>query len=49
MLLRRPPAGHRELDTYLRFYNFDRDHDGRLTAGQTPAAIVYGALKMEVR
>ncbi|MEZ5077970.1 MAG: DDE-type integrase/transposase/recombinase [Solirubrobacterales bacterium] len=39
----------RELDTYLRFYNFDRVHHGRLTAGQIPADIVYGARKMEVR
>jgi transposase len=39
----------RELDTYLRFYNHDRVHHGRLTAGQIPADIVYGARKMEVR
>ena len=39
----------RELETYLRFYNFDRVHHGRLTAGQIPADIVYGARKMEVR
>jgi len=39
----------RELDTYLRFYNFDRVHNGRLTGGQIPADIVYGARKMEVR
>jgi transposase InsO family protein len=39
----------RELDTYLRYYNFDRVHHGRLTAGQLPADIVYGARKMEVR
>lgn len=39
----------RELDTYLRFYNFDRVHHGRLTDGQIPADIVYGARKMEVR
>ncbi len=39
----------RELDTYLRFYNFDRVHHGRLTGGQIPADIVYGARKMEVR
>lgn len=38
-----------ELDAYLRFYNFDRVHHGRLTAGQIPADIVYGARKMEVR
>jgi transposase InsO family protein len=39
----------RELDTYLRFYNFDRVHHGRLTQGQIPSDIVYGARKMEVR
>jgi transposase InsO family protein len=39
----------RDLDEYLHFYNFDRVHHGRLTAGQIPAEIVYGARKMEVR
>jgi transposase InsO family protein len=39
----------RELDTYLRFYNFDRVHHGRLTRGQIPADIAYGARKMETR
>jgi transposase len=39
----------RDLDEYLRFYNFDRVHHGRLTAGRIPADIVYGARKMEVR
>jgi len=39
----------RELETYLRFYNTDRVHHGRLTAGRIPADIVYGARKMEVR
>jgi len=39
----------RELDTYLRFYNYDRVHHGRLTRGQIPADIVYGAHKMETR
>jgi transposase InsO family protein len=39
----------RELDTYLRYYNYDRIHHGRLTAGQIPADIVYGARKMEAR
>jgi transposase InsO family protein len=38
-----------DLDEYLRFYNFDRVHHGRLTDGQIPADIVYGARKMEVR
>ena len=39
----------RELDTYLDYYNTDRVHHGRLTAGQIPADIVYGARKMEAR
>jgi transposase len=39
----------RDLEEYLRFYNFDRVHHGRLTGGQIPADIVYGARKMEVR
>lgn len=32
----------RELETYLRYYNTDRVHHGRLTAGRIPADIVYG-------
>jgi transposase InsO family protein len=39
----------RELDTYLRYYNHDRVHHGRLTRGRIPADIVYGARKMEAR
>jgi hypothetical protein len=39
----------RELETYLRFYSVDRVHHGRLTRGQIPADIVYGARKMELR
>ncbi len=39
----------RELDSYLAFYNHDRVHHGRLTRGQIPADIVYGARKMERR
>jgi transposase InsO family protein len=39
----------RELDTYLKFYNHDRVHHGRLTRGQIPADIVYRARKMEAR
>lgn len=39
----------RDLEEYLRFYNFDRVHHGRLTGGQIPANIVHGARKMEVR
>jgi transposase InsO family protein len=37
----------RELDSYLRFYNHDRVHHGRLTRGQIPADLIYGAHKME--
>ena len=39
----------RELDTYLRYYNTDRVHHGRLTQGRIPADIIYGARKMEPR
>jgi transposase InsO family protein len=39
----------RELHSYLRYYNFDRVHHGRLTRGRIPADIVYGARKMEPR
>jgi transposase InsO family protein len=39
----------RELDTYLNYYNTDRVHHGRLTRGQIPADLVYGAHKMETR
>jgi transposase InsO family protein len=39
----------RELDTYLNYYNHDRVHHGRLTAGQIPADIVSGARKMQAR
>ena len=39
----------RELETYLRYYNYDRVHHGRLTRGRIPADIVYGAHKMEPR
>jgi transposase InsO family protein len=39
----------RELADYLRYYNFERAHTGRLTRGRTPAEIVYGARKMEAR
>jgi transposase InsO family protein len=39
----------RELADYLRYYNFERPHDGRLTKGAVPADLVYGARKMEAR
>lgn len=39
----------RDLAAYLRYYNFDRAHKGRLTKGRIPAEIVYGASKIEAR
>ena len=39
----------RELATYLNYYNQQRAHTGRKTAGQCPADLVYGARKMEPR
>jgi transposase InsO family protein len=39
----------RELDAYMRFYNHERVHTGRLTNGVVPADLVYGARKMEPR
>jgi transposase InsO family protein len=39
----------RELTDYLRYYNHERAHTGRLTQGRIPADIVYGAHKMETR
>jgi transposase InsO family protein len=39
----------RELDAYLDYYNHQRVHTGRLTAGRCPAELVYGARKMEPR
>lgn len=35
-----------DLTQYLRYYNYDRAHTGRLTKGRVPADIVYGANKM---
>ena len=39
----------RELASYLTFYNHQRAHTGRITAGRCPANLVYGAPKMEPR
>jgi transposase InsO family protein len=39
----------RDLAHYLREYNFDREHHGRITDGRRPADLVYGARKMEPR
>lgn len=36
----------RELERYLRYYNFDRTHTGRLTQGRVPGQIVYGSRKV---
>ena len=39
-------ALRRDLEEYLRYYNTDRAHTGRLTRGRVPADIVFGARKM---
>jgi transposase InsO family protein len=39
----------RQLEHYLHDYNYDREHHGRITNGQRPADLVYGARKMEPR
>ena len=39
-------ALRRDLDEFLRYYNFDRAHTGRLTKGRVPADIVFRARKM---
>jgi transposase InsO family protein len=39
----------RELRAYLAYYNHERAHTGRITAGRCPADLVYGARKMEPR
>jgi hypothetical protein len=41
-------ASRRKPGPACPFYDFDRARHGRLTAGQIPADIVYGARKMEV-
>ena len=38
-------ALERDLDEYLRYYNTDRAHTGRLTRGRVPADIVFSARK----
>ncbi len=42
-------ALQRDLQSYLRYYNYDRAHLGRLTKGRIPADIVFGANKMHAR
>lgn len=39
----------RDLEQYLRYYDFERAHNGRLTRGRIPAEIVYGARKVKAR
>ncbi|MEO6350175.1 MAG: DDE-type integrase/transposase/recombinase [Candidatus Limnocylindrales bacterium] len=39
----------RDLAGYLRFYNEERAHTGRLTAGRTPLQVLIGARKMRPR
>jgi transposase InsO family protein len=39
----------RDLASYLDYYNNQRAHTGRRTAGRVPADLVYGARKMEPR
>ena len=42
-------ALRKDLKAYLRYYNFERAHTGRLNKGRTPAQLVYGARKMRPR
>jgi transposase InsO family protein len=44
-LVPKTTALSRDLDDYLKTYNFDRAHTGRLTKGQVPGDIVFGARK----
>jgi transposase InsO family protein len=39
----------RDLESYLRYYNEERAHTGRLTAGRTPMEALIGARKMRPR
>ena len=39
----------RDLEAYLRFYNEERAHTGRLTRGRTPLQALIGARKMRPR
>jgi transposase InsO family protein len=42
-------ALQRDLKAYLKYYNLERAHTGRLNAGRPPAELVYGARKMRPR
>lgn len=44
-LVPRKTGLRRDLENYLRYYNFDRAHTGRWTKGRTPAQVI-GANKM---
>ena len=48
-LVPRYTALRRDLQQYLRYYNFERAHTGRRSQGQPPADIVYAAQKMHPR
>ena len=48
-LVPRYTALRRDLQQYLRYYNFERAHTGRRNHGLVPAEIVYGARKMHPR
>jgi transposase InsO family protein len=48
-LVPKSTALKRDLADYLRYYNHDRAHTGRLTKGRIPADIVYPANKMRPR
>jgi transposase InsO family protein len=39
----------RDLEAYLRYYNEERAHTGRLTRGRTPLQVLIGARKMRPR
>jgi transposase InsO family protein len=39
----------RDLEAYLRYYNEERAHTGRLTNGRTPAEAIHGGRKMRPR
>ena len=39
----------RHLDNYLRYYNTERAHTGRITRGRPPADLIYAAPKMAPR
>lgn len=42
-------ALRRDLERYLRHFNFERPHLGRYTKGRVPADVVYGSRKMRPR